>query len=87
MFRIPRTRPWPPTLDLSTVRETLTYMRDDMRRVPGLEQVAEAIDAAMIEIEVAERSRRPTINGDRRLTARFLPWTPGTNPGNDRGAK
>ncbi len=37
MFRISRTRPWPPTIDLSTVRETLMYMRDDARAVPGLE--------------------------------------------------
>jgi hypothetical protein len=71
VFRIPRSNPWPPLIDLATVRETLLYMKDDMRRVPGLEAVAEALDGAITEIDKAER------NLDRRRIspsmARFLP--------------
>lgn len=71
MFRIPRNRPWPPALDLSTVRETLLYMEDDARRVPGLERVAEALAVAIAEVEAAERSA----NASRQdiVGARFFP--------------
>lgn len=71
MFRISRHRPYPPTIDLSTVRETLVYMRDDARAVPGLEQVAASLDAAIGEVDAAEAKLAPV-----RLTpiaSRFLP--------------
>lgn len=56
MYRIPRSNPWPPTIDLSTVRETMRYMHDDMKRVPGLEQAARAVNEAIKEIDLAERT-------------------------------
>lgn len=71
MFRIPRSNPWPPVLDLATVRETLHYMHDDMTRVPGLERVASALKAALTEIEAAERNAKPPVIGP--FAARFLP--------------
>lgn len=71
MFRIPRAHPWPPTLDLSTVRETLHYMRDDARRIPGLEGLADALDKAMAEAEQAERRSEPVTYSP--IVARFLP--------------
>jgi len=71
MFKIPRRHPWPPVLDLATVRETIAYMHDDMARVPGLERVAGALKMAIDEIEAAERNAKPpAINPS---VARFLP--------------
>ena len=71
MFRISRHRPWPPSIDLSTVRETLIYMRDDARSVPGLENVATALEAAIDEIDSAQEKLAPT--GLTPITSRFLP--------------
>lgn len=79
MFKIPRPHSWPPALDLTTVRDTLDYMREDVARVPGLERVAAALEDALIEIEVAEReqSARLTLPAANKAgTARFLPWNP-----------
>ncbi len=74
MFRIPRSQPWPPAIDLATVRETLLYMHDDMKRVPGLESVAEALQTALAEIETAERqanqTRRTQLSP---IAAKFMP--------------
>ncbi len=72
MFRIPRDRPWPPAIDLRTVRETLVYMRDDMGRVPGLEQASEALDTAIAEIDKAQASTTPRARIAPTM-ARFLP--------------
>lgn len=71
MFRIPRSRLWPPTVDLSTVRETLLYMHDDMKRVPGLGEVASAIAATLAEIEKVEREMPATPRSP--IAARFMP--------------
>jgi hypothetical protein len=46
-----------PLVDLGTVRDTLTYIRDDFQRVPALERAAELIDAALAEIRATERRR------------------------------
>lgn len=74
MFRISRNRPWPPTIDLSTVRETLIYMRDDARAVPGLEQVAASLDAAIDEVDAAEATLKPISLSP--IESRFLPMRP-----------
>ena len=71
MFRISRHRPWPPSIDLSTVRETLIYMRDDARSVPGLENVATALEAAIDEIDSAQEKLEPTSLTP--IASRFLP--------------
>ena len=71
MFRFAQNRAWPPALDLSTMRETLLYMRDDARSVPGLEALANALDDAIAEAETAERKSKPA-----KLTpvaSRFMP--------------
>jgi hypothetical protein len=60
----------PCALDLSTVRETLAYVHDDMRRAPGLERAAAALAAALAEIELAERGA--TAPARRQGPARFL---------------
>jgi hypothetical protein len=44
-------------IDLGTVRDTLAYIRDDFRRVPGLERTAELLDSVLAEVEAAERRR------------------------------
>lgn len=71
MFRISRSQPWPPHIDLSTLRETLAYMHDDMCRVPGLEKLRDALGEAMREAEAAEAKAPPLVEGP--LAARFLP--------------
>lgn len=71
MFRISRHRPWPPEIDLATVRETLIYMRDDARAVPGLEQVAQSLDAAIRDVDAAEAKLQPVSYGP--VASRFLP--------------
>jgi hypothetical protein len=71
VFKILRSRPWPPTLDLATVRETLHYMQDDMRRVPGLEKATAALTTAIVEIESAEANSKP-ISYETKFS-RFLP--------------
>lgn len=76
MFRISRHRPWPPAIDLSTVRETLIYMRDDARAVPGLEHVAASLDAAIGEVDAAEAKLKPVSLSP--IESRFLPMRPRT---------
>lgn len=61
----------PCVLDLSTVRETLAYMHDDVRRTPGLERAAAALAAALAEVELAELGA--TALARRQRPARFLP--------------
>lgn len=76
MFRISRSKPWPPQIDLSTLRETLIYMHDDMTRVPGLEKLRDALALALKEAEAAETAARPpTTNfaAPQFTSARFLP--------------
>ncbi len=72
MYRIPRANPWPPTLDLSTVRETMAYMHDDMKRVPGLEKAARAIADAIKEIDKAEKASAKPVSYSP-IAAKFLP--------------
>ncbi len=74
MFRIPRNRTWPPAIDLATVRETLIYMRDDARAVPGLEHVAASLDAAIGEVDAAEAALKPISLSP--IESRFLPMRP-----------
>lgn len=72
MYRIPPSRPWPPHIDLSTLRETLLYMHDDMARAPGLERLRDALAAAIAETEAVEQgaTAAPTVVP---FSARFLP--------------
>ncbi|MGH1418545.1 MAG: hypothetical protein ACRBCJ_06775 [Hyphomicrobiaceae bacterium] len=72
MYRIPRPHPWPPTIDLTTVRETMLYMHDDMRRVPGLEKAARAMNDAIKEIDLAERTMQREQNLSP-IAAKFMP--------------
>lgn len=48
-------------LDPATVRDTLAYIRDDLRGVRGYERVAEALGTAIAEIE----ARTPRCDDDR----------------------
>ncbi len=72
MFRIDRSRPWPPHLDLATARETIAYIEDDMRRVPELESVADALNRAITAIEDAE-AKAPLGVPMKPFVSRFLP--------------
>lgn len=75
MFRIPRSKAgsgqWPPQIDLSTVRETIAYMQDDMERVPELKGVAAALMATINEID---RVKPKPMVGNSPFAVRFLPW-------------
>ncbi len=76
MFRISRSNPWPPHIDLSTLRETLIYMHDGMARAPGLEKLRDALALALKEAEAAEavaRAKAPKISKPHFTSARFLP--------------
>lgn len=73
MFKIPRTSSWPPAIDLSTVRKTVAYMQGDLARVPGLEKVAAALDAALKEIDAVDTQQRVVNIADSVTRARFLP--------------
>ncbi|MCB1513906.1 MAG: hypothetical protein KDJ18_03630 [Hyphomicrobiaceae bacterium] len=71
MFSFPGSDPKPIHLDLSTLRETLAYMHDDMCRTPGLEKLRDALALALKEAEAAEATTRPA--KVRFSAARFLP--------------
>lgn len=73
MFKISRSRPWPPSIDLSTVRKTVAYMQGDMARVPGLEKIAAALETAIKEIDAVDQRPRVVNLTDRVTRARFLP--------------
>lgn len=73
MFKISRTRPWPPQIDLSTVRKTVAYMQGDLARVPGLEKVAESLANTLKEIDAVD-SRPRVVDITASVTrSRFLP--------------
>ncbi|MCH9808764.1 MAG: hypothetical protein K0U74_13635 [Alphaproteobacteria bacterium] len=62
-------------MDLETVRETLLYMHNDLRSVPGMEAIAHSLGQALREIDAtASISKQRTA---RHLTshtpARFFP--------------
>jgi hypothetical protein len=57
MFRLQKSPSWPPAIDLSTMRETLAYMESDLKRVPGLELAAKALETARAEIDAVEKQR------------------------------
>jgi hypothetical protein len=61
VFKISRAKPYPPTLDLTTVRVTLGYMHDDMKRIAGLERLAASLETAIAEVSAAERQSKPAV--------------------------
>ncbi len=67
MFARKPSRDWPPQIDTACLRKTLRYMRDDLNRVPALRRAGGAIDAAIRELEAAERGDRPVIGSDGRV--------------------
>ena len=72
MFKIPRSPSWPPHIDLSTARQTIAYIHDDMARVDGMEGVAKALEAALNELEAVEAKAKPPIQLTP-ITAKFMP--------------
>ncbi len=76
-----------PHIDLETVRETLAYIHDDVRRVPALAGLAGALGAALAEIEaVADGDTVPVARAvpDLLPRLRLIPWRP--DPPGDRSA-
>ena len=74
MFKPDRKPAFPTDIDLATVRGTLRYIEDDMRRVPALEQAAAAIEAAIREIDKAQAKSPPEIAEGVVTHARFVPF-------------
>ena len=72
MYKISRDQPWPPNIDLSTARETLTYVHDDMKRVPELQKVAAALEDAMREMDRAEAANPRRIGRNVITASRFM---------------
>lgn len=73
MFRPDRKPSTTSTLDLATVRDTLSYMHGDIKRVPELAKAAEALDTAIKEIDAMRGRTAPPIL-DRLRGARFFKW-------------
>lgn len=46
----------PRHIDLATIRETITYIRDDLSDVEGLEAATAALSMALVNIEQRERA-------------------------------
>lgn len=44
-----------PPINLGALRESLSYIRKDVARVPGLERAAELLQSALAELDAAER--------------------------------
>ena len=72
MYKISRKEPWPPHIDLTTARETLAYMHDDMKSVPELAKVAESLETAIQEMQRAEKASPPRIARNVIIASRFL---------------
>lgn len=69
MFKTIRSGADDPLIDLETVRETLLYMRDDMRRDPATAGVARALDEALSEIDAVGTT---TVGHGRTVVSRFF---------------
>ena len=80
MFKFLKRRPWPPALDTRSLRETLGYMHDDLRRVPELTAAAEAIHVAIDELMRAEEKSSRAANYeplDQQVRTFSRPLSPG----------
>lgn len=63
------------SVDLATVRMTLSYMQSDLSRRRGMEQIAVAIAAAIREIDRSTSSAGDGPTSDRvPVGTRFVPW-------------
>ena len=71
MFKISRHRLGLAQIDLTTLRETLLYMKSDTDRIAGLEDVSKALQTTLNEIERAERKLTPPDLSP--IAAKFLP--------------
>lgn len=72
MFKISRDQIWPPHIDLSTARETLRYIHDDMKHVPELKAVAAALEETMREMDKAEAASPRRIGRNVLTASRFM---------------
>jgi len=71
VFKISRHRLGLAQIDLTTLRETLHYMKSDTDRIAGLEDVSKALQVTLNEIERAERKLTPPDLSP--IAAKFLP--------------
>lgn len=72
MFRIARRPAKTPSIDLSTVRETLLYMESDCKACPGLEGVAAALSQTISEIDRVDDRLKPEPRADV-ISVSFVP--------------
>lgn len=71
VFKISRQRLGLAQIDLTTLSETLKYMKSDADRVPGLEEVSKALHTTLVEVDRAQRKLTPPDLTP--LEAKFLP--------------
>lgn len=72
VFKTPYGRPGRSGIDLATVRDLLTYIQRDLRRLQGMEKAVAAIGTAVREVEHA--NIRPLgLTGDPALLTRLFP--------------
>lgn len=67
MFKIKRADAWPPEVDLTHIRSTVTVLERDMRRVPQFVDVADALAEVIVALDQAE-AKSPTRLSDRVVT-------------------
>ncbi|KUO63917.1 MAG: hypothetical protein APF80_06970 [Alphaproteobacteria bacterium BRH_c36] len=67
--RVPRST----RIDLQTVRETLSYIRDDVAADPALANVASALSRAITEIDSADSRKNLPRHARAPFDARFFP--------------
>jgi hypothetical protein len=56
VFKVSRTVPWPPLLDLHSVRRNLAPIQQDLASMPALAKASIALEAVIAEIDAAERA-------------------------------
>ena len=75
VYKINRENPWPPELDLATIRSTLRALEGDMRRIPQFIEVAEALTQTLAALDKVEAKHPIRLSDHVYTTSRFR-----TNP-------
>ncbi len=73
MLKLSRASDVSESIDLTTARETLAYIHDDLKRIPALADAAEALETAIAEIENVERPLLAPHARLRAMATRFFP--------------
>lgn len=72
MFRINRQDPWPPEIDLASIRSTLTKLERSLDRVPEFSEIAKSLDEAIAAIDKVEARHPKRLSESVLTTSRFM---------------